>query len=98
MISDSHHATAPRLVDQLREVIRYKNYSLRTEEAYLDWVCFFIRWNGRNGPMRHPREMGADHVRAFLGMLTTERRVSVSTHNQALSALMFLYRQVLKVD
>lgn len=98
MIFDSHNATAPRLVDQLRDVIRYKHYSLRTEEAYLYWVRFFIRWHGRNGPMRHPLEMGADHVRAFLGMLATERHVSVSTHNQALSALLFLYRQVLRVD
>ncbi|MDP2096440.1 MAG: site-specific integrase, partial [Hydrogenophaga sp.] len=53
----------------------------------LYWIKFFIRWHGRDGPMRHPREMGATEVEAFLTMLATERRVSTSTHNQALSAL-----------
>lgn len=59
---------------------------------------FFIRWAVRNGQMRHPREMGAPEVEAFLTMLTTERKVSTSTHNQALSALLFLYREVLMID
>ncbi len=88
---------SPRLLDQLREVLRYKHYSLRTEEAYLYWVKFFVRWHGRNGQVRHPRELGAAEVRQFLTMLTTQRNVSVSTHNQALSALLFLYREVLGV-
>jgi integron integrase len=87
-----------RLLDQLREVIRYKHYSLRTEEAYTYWVTFYIRWHGRNGQLRHPRDMGADEVQQFLAMLATQRRVSVSTHNQALSALLFLYREVLGVQ
>jgi len=52
------------------------------------WVRFFIRWHARDGSFRHPRDMGAEEVRAFLIMLTTERRVAVSTHNQALSALL----------
>ena len=78
-----------RLLDQLREVLRYKHYSLRTEEAYLYWVKFFVRWHGRSGQVRHPRDMGAAEVQQFLSMLTTERNVSVSTHNQALSALLF---------
>ena len=56
-MSDSHIPSAPRLFDQLREVIRYKHYSLRTEQAYLYWVRFFIRWHGRNGLMQHPRDM-----------------------------------------
>ena len=86
-----------RLLDQLREVLRYKHYSLRTEEAYLYWVKFFVRWHGRSGQVRHPRDMGAAEVQQFLSMLTTERNVSVSTHNQALSALLFLYREVLGV-
>jgi len=72
-----------RLLDQLREVIRYKHYSFRTEEAYLYWVKFFVRWHARNGHVRHPRELGAPEVRQFLSMLTTQRQVSVSTHNQA---------------
>ena len=89
---------APRLLDQLREVLRYKHYSLRTEEAYVYWVKFFVRWQGRDGVVRHPRTMGAQEVQQFLTMLTTQRHVSVSTHNQALSALLFLYREVLGVQ
>jgi len=87
-----------RLLDQLREVLRYKHYSLRTEEAYVYWVKFFVRWHTRNAQARHPRDMGAAEVQQFLSMLTTQRNVSVSTHNQALSALLFLYREVLGVQ
>lgn len=77
-----------RLLDQLREVLRFKHYSLRTEEAYLYWVKFFLRWHGRSGQVRHTRDnMGATEVWQFLTMLTTQRNVSVSTHNQALSAI-----------
>lgn len=74
------------------------HYSLSTEKVYLYWVKFFIRWHGRNGPMRHPRDMGAPEVEAFLTMLATERKVSTSTHNQALSALLFLYREALNMN
>ena len=91
-------AAAPRLIDQLRSALRYKHYSLRTEQAYVYWVRFFVRWHGRDGTMQHPRTMGAPETRAFLSMLATERQVSVSTHNQALSALLFLYREVLGVQ
>jgi integron integrase len=87
-----------RLLDQLRERIRYMHYSLATEKVYVYWVRFFIRWSARNGQMQHPREMGAPEVEAFLSMLATERKVSSSTHNQALSALLFLYREVLGID
>ena len=87
-----------RLLDQVREVLRYKHYSLRTEEAYLYWVKFFVRWHGRNAQARYPRDLGAAEVEQFLSMLTTVRNVSVSTHNQALSALLFLYREVLGVQ
>jgi len=83
-----------RLTDQVRERIRYLYYSLSTEKVYLYWVKFFIRWHG----MRHPREMGGRELEAFLTMLATERKVSASTHNQALSALLFLYREVLDID
>jgi len=83
-------APARRLLDQLRERIRYLHYSIRTEEAYVHWVRAFVRFHG----LRHPREMGAEEVRAFLSWLAVERHVSVSTHRQALSALLFLYRQV----
>jgi integrase len=85
-------AAAPprRLLDQLREQLRYLHYSLRTEEAYVHWVRAFVRWSG----MRHPRQMGAAEVQAFLAWLATERQVSVSTHRQALAALLFLYQKV----
>ena len=87
-----------RLLDQVRERIRYLHYSLSTEKVYLYWVRFFIRWHGRDGAMKHPRDMGARQVEAFLTMLATERKVSASTHNQALSALLFLYREVLDIE
>jgi integron integrase len=80
----------PRLLEQLREQIRYLHYSIRTEEAYVHWVRAFVRFHG----MRHPREMGAPEVQAFLSWLSAARHVSVSTHRQALSALLFLYRRV----
>ena len=83
-----------RLLDQLRERVRYLHYSLSTEKVYLYWVRFFIRWHG----VRHPRDMGAPEVESFLSMLANERKVSASTHNQALSALLFLYREVLTVE
>ena len=87
-----------RLLDKVRERIRYLHYSLSTEKVYLYWVKFFVRWHGRNGAMRHPREMGVREVESFLTMLATERKVSASTHNQALSAILFLYREVLAID
>ena len=83
-----------RLLDQLRERIRYCHYSLRTEQAYVFWVRRFIRFHR----LRHPREMEAPEVEAFLIHLATDRNVAPSTHKQALAALLFLYRQVLDVD
>jgi site-specific recombinase XerD len=59
---------------------------------------FFVRWHGRSGTMRHSREMAGSKIEAFLTMLATERKVSASTHNQALSAVLFLYREVLGID
>ena len=85
---------SPRLLGQVRERARYLHYSLRTEKAYAYWVRFFIRWHG----LKHPRDMGAAEVEAFLTMLANVRRVSSSTHSQALSALLFLYREVLCID
>ena len=87
-----------RLMDQMRERIRYLHYSLSTEKTYQYWVKFFIRWHGRDGQMQHPRNIGAPGVEAFLTMLATERKVSASTHNQALSAILFLNREVLEID
>jgi integron integrase len=84
---------APRLMDQVRESLRYRHYSLATEKLYVYWIRFFIRWSG----LRHPKDMGAPEVEAFLTMLTTERKISSSTHRQALSALLYLYKDVLKL-
>lgn len=83
--------TSTRLLDQVRERIRYLHYSQATEKAYLFWLRAFIRWSG----LRHPRDMGKPEVEAFLSMLANERHVSSSTHKQALSAILFLYREVL---
>jgi integron integrase len=86
-------ASAPprRLLDAVRERVRYLHYSLRTEEAYVHWVRDYVRFHGR----RHPRDLGGPEVEAFLSWLSNERGVSVSTHRQALSAVLFLYQQVL---
>ena len=84
----------PRLLDRLRAEIRTRHYSIRTESAYVDWARRFILFHGK----RHPLEMGAAEVGAFLSALATQRKVAASTQNQAKSALLFLYGQVLKVE
>jgi integron integrase len=81
----------PRLLDQVRDVIRTRHYSLRTEEAYVAWIRRFILFHGK----RHPTEMGAGEVGAFLTHLAVDRDVAASTQNQARSALLFLYKDVL---
>ena len=83
-----------RLLDQLRERIRYRHYSLSTEKSYAYWVRSFIRFHG----LRHPNTMGGPEVEAFLSYIANQRGASASTHKQALSALLFLYRQVLDVE
>jgi len=82
----------PKLIDQVRSVIRVKHYSLRTEEAYWHWIKRFILFHKK----RHPNEMGEPEVSAFLSHLAVEKKVAASTQNQALSALLFLYKEVLK--
>lgn len=84
----------PKLLDQLRRCIRDMHYSMRTEEAYVYWSRWFIRFHG----LRDPAEMGGVEVPAFLSYLTNERKCSVSTHRQALCALLFLYKHVLKIE
>lgn len=86
----SVRAEPARLLDQVRERVRYLHYSLRTEQAYVHWVRAFVRHHG----LRHPKTMGGPEVEAFLSWLSAHRGVSVSTHRQALSALLFLYQQV----
>ncbi|MBB4844285.1 integron integrase [Paucibacter oligotrophus] len=83
-----------KLLDQLRERIRYLHYSLRTEEAYVFWYRAFVRWHG----LRHPAEMGGPEVEAFLSYLAADRGLAPSSHRQALSALLFLYGKVLGHD
>jgi len=85
---------APKLLEQLRGRIRVKHYSIRTEQAYVQWTKRYLFFHG----MRHPAEMGRPEVESFLTALAVERNVTASTQNQALSALLFLYREVLKVD
>jgi integron integrase len=87
-------ARKPRLLEQVRRRLRAKHYSLRTEQAYVYWIRRFIIANGK----RHPRLMGAPEVEAFLSHLANEGKVSASTQNQALSAVLFLYREVLDIE
>lgn len=84
----------PRLLDEVRRRLRLKHYSLRTEEAYLYWIRRYIRANH----LRHPREMGGAEVERFLSDLARRDRVAPSTQNQTLSALLFLYREVLALE
>ena len=81
----------PRLLDLAREAIRARHYSRRTEETYLQWMKRFILFTGK----RHPRELGAAEVTAFLSDLATTRNVAAATQNQALAALLFLYKDVI---
>ncbi|WP_310385946.1 integron integrase [Roseateles sp.] len=88
------HAPPLKLLDQLRGELRVRHYSIRTEQAYVDWARRFILHHGK----RHPALMGADEVASFLTYLATERNVAASTQNQAKSALLFLYSKVLRVE
>ncbi|MBN2576440.1 MAG: integron integrase [Deltaproteobacteria bacterium] len=83
--------TGPRLLDRVRAAIRTRHMSVRTEEAYVGWIRRFILFSGK----RHPSDMGEPEVSRFLSALATERRVAASTQNQALAAILFLYREVL---
>ncbi len=85
---------AKKLLDQLSDTLRAKHYSYRTEETYLDWVRRYIIFHHK----QHPAKMGANEIRAFLIHLAAERNVAASTQNQALSAILFLYREVLRKE
>jgi integron integrase len=91
---DSASPSGLTLLEAVRREIRARHFSIRTEQQYVYWIRGFVRHFG----LRHPRQMGAAEVQAFLSVLANERRVSASTHNQALSALLFLYRAVLKQE
>lgn len=84
----------PKLLDVVRDRIRVRHYSYQTETVYLGWIRRFIRFHQG----RHPRELGGPDVERFLSYLAVERKVSASTQNQALSAVLFLYRDVLEVE
>lgn len=86
--------TPPKLLDQVRDHIRTKHYSLRTETQYTQWIKRFILFHGK----RHPQAMGAAEIEAFLTHLAVAGKVSASTLNQALSALLFLYKEILSID
>lgn len=93
-MNSSHPTPQPvekKLLDVVREAIRLKHYSIRTEEAYINWIKRFILFHGK----RHPKDMGEAEVQAFLTHLAVEGNVAASTQNQAYSALLFLYRDVL---
>jgi len=85
---------SPKLLDQVRETLRTKHYSYRTEQTYVDWIKRFIIFHNK----RHPKDMGAEEVQAFITYLANDRRMAASTQNQALSAIVFLYRYVLQKE
>lgn len=87
-------STPPRLLDQMRDRIRARHYSIRTERAYLDWAKRYVLFHDK----RHPREMGAQDIEAFLSHLAMQGQMAASTQNQALAALRFLYKDVLNID
>ena len=97
--SSSNHpektdAPKPRLLDQVRDTIRRKHYSIRTEQSYIDWIKRFIYFHDK----QHPRDLTESHITEFLNFLAVQKKVASSTQNQALCALVFLYREVIKKD
>jgi len=83
-----------KLLDQVRDSIRKRHYSIRTEEAYINWIKQFILFHGK----RHPSEMGEKEIAAFISYLATGRKVAASTQNQALNAIVYLYKHVLRIE
>ncbi len=81
-----------KLLDQVADALRVRHYAYRTEQTYIHWIRRYILFHDK----RHPREMGAAEIEAFLTHLALEGQVAASTQNQALSALLFLYREVLQ--
>ena len=83
-----------RLMDQVREVLRYHHYALRTEESYIRWILAYIRFHGR----KHPKDMGKEHIEAFLTHMAVNKNYAAATQNLALNAIVFLYKQVLGLE
>jgi integron integrase len=88
------YSQGKKLLDQVSDAIRLKHYSLRTEQTYKDWIKRFILFHGK----RHPKDMGIEEIQTYLSHLATEKNVAASTQNQALSAILFLYRHVLNIE
>ena len=85
--------TSPKLLDQVRDKLRVKHYAIRTEQSYVDWIKRYIYFHSKT----HPKDLGAQDVEAFLTHFAVASKVSASTQNQAKSALLFLYREVLEI-
>src|SRR5262249_15995002 len=83
-----------KLLDRVRDRVRVLHYSVRTEDAYVQWIKRYILFHGK----RHPREMGASEIEGFLTDLAVQQKVAASTQNQALNALVFLYKEVLHIE
>lgn len=94
MESNSTQPKAPRLMELIRQKLRVRHYSKRTEDAYADWIKRYILFHNK----RHPKDMGVVEMEAYLTHLAVKRQVSASTQNQAFSALLFLYQQVLEIE
>ncbi len=99
LVSAGHETTPagppkPRLLDRIRAALRTRHYSPRTEEAYVAWIRRYIFFHGK----RHPAAMGAPEITRFLSSLAVDGHVAASTQNQALSTLLFMYREVLELD
>ena len=94
IVPNPTNAHKPKLLDMVTQVIRTKHFSIRTEEAYTGWIKRYILFHNK----RHPRDMGESEVSSFLSSLATKNKVSASTQNQALSAIVFLYKNVIKKD
>ena len=93
----THAEESPRpkkLLEQVSDLLRLKHYSKRTEEAYVNWIRRYIMFHNK----RHPNDMGIPEIEAFLTHLAVDRNVAASTQNQAFSALLFLYREVLRIE
>src|SRR5262245_27621413 len=93
MLHTTMHNTHEKLLPRLRQTLRLRHYSRRTEDVYVRWVRDFVRYHGR----RHPRELSDREISAYLSMLAQDRKVAAGTQNQALAALLFMYRCVLDI-
>lgn len=93
-IANSAKLQKPKLLDRVKIAIRAKHYSIRTEQAYVNWIKKFVLFHNK----RHPKELGASDINQFLSHLANNDNVAASTQNQALCALLFLYKEVLALE